>query len=102
MKLLLIPVAALILTLPSKHITPGWYNPDVKQSTISKTICVRGWTATIRPPYSYTSYVKKSELRYERLPGSIKDYELDHFIPLELGGSSYDTRNLWMEPHSES
>src|SRR5215510_5854842 len=29
-------------------------NPAVTQATIGTTICVRGWTATIRPPPSYT------------------------------------------------
>ena len=90
------------LNLPSKKLTPGWYNPEVKQSTIASTICVSGWTATIRPPESYTGWLKKAELRYRNLPGTVSDYEMDHFVPLELGGSSFDTRNLWMESHNGS
>jgi hypothetical protein len=31
-------------------------------------------------------------------PGSIGDYEYDHFVPLELGGAVNDPRNLWPEP----
>lgn len=27
------------------------------------------------------------------------DYEEDHFISLELGGSPKDPKNLWPEPH---
>jgi hypothetical protein len=30
--------------------TPGAFDPDVTQSTIDQTICVSGWTATVRPP----------------------------------------------------
>jgi len=37
------------LVLP-KASTPGAFNPDVRQSTIDQTICVHGWTKTIRPP----------------------------------------------------
>ncbi len=83
--------------LPQRNLTPGWYNPFVNQSNIHNTICISGYTATIRPVYSYTSNLKKLELRYRRMPGTVSDYELDHFIPLELGGNPYDTRNLWME-----
>jgi hypothetical protein len=30
--------------------------------------------------------------------GPVSSYEEDHFIPLELGGSPSDPRNLWPEP----
>ena len=33
------------------------------------------------------------------LPGTTADYEEDHFISLELGGSPSDPRNLWPEPY---
>ena len=35
--------------------TPGVLNPDVTQANIDSTICVHGWTRTIRPPTSYTN-----------------------------------------------
>lgn len=31
--------------------------------------------------------------------GTVSDYEYDHLVPLELGGSS-DVRNLWPEPYA--
>src|SRR6266568_764855 len=37
------------LPLPDPSCQPGDYNPDVTQSTIDTTICVSGWTATVRP-----------------------------------------------------
>jgi hypothetical protein len=40
------------LILPTH--TPGVRYSKVTQATISNTICVRGWTAAIRPPASYT------------------------------------------------
>jgi len=79
--------------------TPGALNPDVTQATIGSTICVRGWTATIRPPQSYTSDLKAKQLRETGLPGSPSDYQEDHLISLELGGHPTDPRNLWPEPY---
>ncbi|MBV8598859.1 MAG: hypothetical protein JO017_08565, partial [Actinobacteria bacterium] len=38
------------VVLASPTLTPGATNPDVTQATIGSTICVRGWTATVRPP----------------------------------------------------
>ena len=34
-----------------------------------------------------------------RMSGTPADYEEDHFISLELGGSPIDPRNLWPEPY---
>ncbi|MFF3517985.1 hypothetical protein [Streptomyces sp. NPDC002573] len=46
------------LPLPGSSCTPGAYNPDVTQSNIHSTICVSGWSATVRPPTSYTNPLK--------------------------------------------
>ncbi len=35
--------------------TPGVLNPPVTQKTIGATVCVKGWTTTIRTPESYAS-----------------------------------------------
>ena len=32
--------------------SPGVLNPDVTQANINATICVHGWTKSIRPPTS--------------------------------------------------
>lgn len=56
--------------LPDPQLTPGVTNPDVTQATIDKTICVPGWTKTIRPPASYTKgtiYVSDPALNLVRL-----------------------------------
>ena len=42
----------------SPMLTPGALNPDVTQVNIHSTICVPGWTATIRPPPDYTDALK--------------------------------------------
>jgi hypothetical protein len=76
-------------------VLPGVYNPNVTQDNINQTICVKGWTATIRPPESYTEALKKKQMDALGLPGKPEEYEEDHFIPLELGGHPTDPNNLW-------
>jgi hypothetical protein len=78
--------------------TPGVINPDVTQANIHETICVRGWTRTIRPPTSYTSELKLRQMREYGVGGSPSEYQEDHLISLELGGHPTDPRNLWPEP----
>lgn len=87
------------LPLPDPNCTPGSYNPDVTQSTIKRTICVSGWTSTVRPPVSYTEPLKVQGIKdYGYSDTSLSDYEEDHLVPLELGGSPRDPENLWPEP----
>jgi hypothetical protein len=89
------------LPLPDPVCTPGVTNPDVSQSTIGSTICVSGWTATVRPPTSYTNALKTQGIKdYGYSDTSLSSYEEDHFLPLELGGSPRDPKNLWPEPHA--
>jgi len=79
--------------------TPGVLNPDVTQRNIRSTICRHGWTSTIRPPASYTDALKRRQMRQYHETGSTSDYQEDHLISLELGGSAADPRNLWPEPY---
>ena len=78
--------------------TPGALNPDVTQATIGQTICVSGWTRTIRPDSGYTSALKLRQLAEYGVSGSPGDYQEDHLISLELGGAPTDPRNLWPQP----
>jgi hypothetical protein len=86
--------------LPDPACTPGATNPAVAPSTISSTICVSGWTSTVRPPVSVTEPQKYRSMAAYGDPDSAGDYEYDHLIPLELGGASDDAGNLWPQPHS--
>jgi hypothetical protein len=79
--------------------TPGVLNPDVTQANVNATICVRGWTKTIRPPTSYTNALKEKQMREYSVGGAPPDYQEDHLISLELGGDPNDPRNLWPEPY---
>jgi len=78
--------------------TPGVLNPDVTQATIGRTVCLEGWTRTIRPPVSYTDELKRKQMLEFGVGGSLSDYQEDHLISLELGGHPTDPRNLWPEP----
>lgn len=85
-------------TIPDPVRFPGARNHNVTQENIDQTICVKGWTATIRPPESYTGAIKRQLVQAAGLPWNhIADYELDHLIPLELGGAPADRRNLWLQ-----
>ena len=88
--------------LPDSKCTPGSVDPRVTQSNIKDTICKSGYTKTVRPPVSYTESLKKQLMKSYGIKGSLKDYELDHLIPLEVGGNPTDVKNLWPEPHSSS
>jgi hypothetical protein len=84
-----------------RHCTPGAFNPDVTQATINNTICVVGWTSTIRPPASYTTGLKNQQKpEYGEANVSNADLEEDHLIPLELGRDPMDPNNLWPEPRN--
>ena len=80
---------------PDPSCTPGAIDPAVTQADIATTICHSGYTATVRPPESETSRLK-SELykAYGITAGTVS--ELDHLVPLELGGAN-DVKNLWPE-----
>jgi hypothetical protein len=86
--------------LPNPQLTPGATNPNVTQANIQSTICTSGFTATIRPPVSYTDSLKITQLQqYGYADQNPKDYEEDHLVPLEVGGNPTDPKNLWPEPH---
>ena len=76
--------------LASATLTPGVLNEAVTQATIRSTICVRGWTTTVRPPTSYTSALKLRQMTAYGEAGPPAAYQEDHLISLELGGDPTD------------
>jgi hypothetical protein len=90
------------VVLPDAARTPGAVNSAVTQANIDRTICVSGWTATIRPPAAYTTELKISQLASGyayKGDTATRNYEEDHLISLELGGSPTAEKNLWPEPY---
>jgi hypothetical protein len=65
---------------PDPTCTPGSLNPAVTQATIDQTICVEGWTATVRPPENITEEEKAASMAAYGDTGSLGDYEYDHLL----------------------
>ena len=74
-------------------------NPDVRQGTIAETICSPGYTKTVRPSSAYTNGVKRKLLREANIEETgTADFELDHIVPLALGGHPRSPANLALQP----
>ena len=83
--------------LPDPRCTPGSIDPIVTQSDIRATICKGGWTDPhLRPPESQTETFKYGVAYPAFATPRADESELDHLVPLELGGSN-DATNLWPE-----
>ena len=93
-----VPANALAIGMPNPKLTPGLTNPAVTQKNIGTTICVVGYTKTIRPPVSYTNKLKYDQLHSGyNVQGdmNMRNYEEDHLIPLEVGGHPSSKLNLF-------
>jgi hypothetical protein len=79
--------------MPDAKLTPGATDPAVTQATIHTTICVDGYTKTVR---SVTEAERQEVARRYGVPvADLKSrVEVDHFESLEIGGSN-DLANLW-------
>lgn len=76
-------------------------NPSCRAAALSGIIILsaaQGNAYTERMPYEQSSAIKRSMLPPN---GSMKDYELDHCIPLCLDGSN-DRSNLQLQPWPEA
>lgn len=87
---------------PNLDLTPGVIDPTVTQDNIQSTICVPGYTKTVRPPERIAHRLKLQIMKAYRRGGDLNGYELDHFIPLELGGCPDCVTNLWPESYDPS
>jgi hypothetical protein len=74
----------------------------VTQDNIHSTICVPGYSKSVRPPVAVTNKIKRERMEAYGLAGkNPRDYELDHLVSLEIGGAPTDPLNLWPEPYAE-
>lgn len=83
---------------PNLPDVPGAVDPAVTPENINATICVSGYARSVRPSYNFTGAIKRQLMRSEHPGERYAGYELDHLIPLALGGAPADRRNLWLEP----
>jgi hypothetical protein len=83
--------------LPNDRWTPGNALPVTPAQ-----VCVPGYASRTRMPLTTWKQVAPQVFRTYGIPWSQHSaYELDHLIPLELGGSNA-VDNLWPEPHPRS
>jgi hypothetical protein len=75
----------------------GALDPRVTQNNIQQTICRRGWVRSVRPSAEFSNSVKRWTM-VEQGWENPADVELDHIVPLELGGAARDLKNLWLQP----
>ena len=97
--LLFIQSLAMAGDLPDPRLTPGAIDQNITQSNIQTTVCIKGYTKTVRPPVYFTNGLKKKQIiEYGYKDTNPTHYEEDHLIPLSIGGSPDDPANLWPQP----
>ncbi|MDQ2959906.1 MAG: HNH endonuclease [Candidatus Dormibacteraeota bacterium] len=85
------PTPAGGVALPNPHLTPG----QTFAGVTTADVCTPGWATSHRSVGSaqYHEVYAEYGIPYPEPSGT---YELDHLIPLELGGDN-DNANLWPE-----
>jgi hypothetical protein len=78
------------IVLPDTHLTPG-----AVLTTDIQTICVSGYSKTVRHTSGKLKAQIYREYGIERKSGK---YEIDHLIPLSIGGADV-AENLWPESY---
>lgn len=83
-----------------RFFTSEMLNKDVTQENIHDTICRKRYSKTIRPPTYYTNKIKLVFLQNYDIPSEDAElYELDHIVPLVLGGHPRVLVNLMLQPY---
>jgi hypothetical protein len=81
-------------------------NGQVTQETINDTICKSGWAREVRSKASSWLRKKKRELLLQREGyhwiGAGALFQLDHIVPIELGGAAEDDSNVVLQPIGEA
>jgi hypothetical protein len=98
-----IPIVAALLICTAAHAGEPALNPVVTEATINETICTPHYAAKVRLPWYTMARIKLALLkaRGETWLDAPK-YELDHIVPLCLGGASGDLSNLQLQPWNEA
>lgn len=92
--------------LPDHERTPGFSDPAITETTYRQILCrdengnKLHTTDERRPSSAYTTGLKKKQLSsWGYADKNLRDYEEDHLVSLELGGSDDSESNLWPEPY---
>lgn len=74
-------------------------DPAVTQQTLETTVCVPGYTKTIRHRAKNLRLLKLALMAEAGLsPEAKAEFRLDHVLPLTLGGNPRDLTNLALQP----
>ena len=76
---------------------PGAVDPTITQANIDKTICRPGYARSVRPSHAITGPIKRRLMDTHHPGEPMTDYELDHLIPISIGGAPLDRRDLWLQ-----
>ncbi|MGZ8217381.1 hypothetical protein [Methylomagnum sp.] len=97
--LALFAAAAQSSELPDLNLTPGATDSEVTAANIKESICKVThftWTEGHMPPVSFLENIEKEQLKqYRYTDDNLKHYQMDHLIPLSLGGHPTDPKNIW-------
>jgi hypothetical protein len=92
-------VAGLALASCEQPPTEPYADPAVTQETLAMTVCVPGYTQSIRHRARLLSRHKLALLADAGLtPEAAADFRLDHILPLTLGGNPHALSNLALQP----
>lgn len=86
--------------LPTLGIMPNaTTTPGAAANLTAKQLCAKSFrTGSERPDESVTEALKRNQLKaWGYADQSVKDYEEDHLISLEIGGDPQSAKNLWPE-----
>ena len=78
--------------------TSGAVDPAITQANIDTMVCRPGYAHAARPHHAVTGPLKRHLMDAHHPGERMADYELDHLIPISLGGAPFDKRDLWLQP----
>ncbi len=92
-------IVVLAVISAAQAVPANLLNHDVSQKTLATTVCISGYTKAVRPSTTYTNSIKKRFMREKGMDydGEKGNYELDHIIPLALGGHPRNLSNLMLQ-----
>lgn len=77
----------------------GAFDSHVTQENIHTTICVPGYSASVRPSRQWSAAAKTRLLKQAGIPKAQRGhFQLDHVVPLEVGGCPACPENLMLQP----
>ena len=88
------------VTTPDPVCTPGATNPLVTEANLASTICRAGSARTVQLSEAFIAPIKRRLMVAYHAAEPAGDYELDHLVPLEVGGAPSTVTNLWPELNS--